>query len=219
VRRAELVESGEACRNVEAYRTSERKTLRRFWRLVSDLLVVPAFRLGLGPLVGNPISGYVMVVRTVGRRTGRTRYTPVTYSIAGGGVYCLAGYGRSTHWYRNALAAPEVCLLLPGRSVAGHAQEVVDAAERLAATRRIFRNAGLMGFTEGFDPFRADDETVRLKTAEMPVLRIDVAGIAGGPFDPGGRAWLAWPVIGLVALVLVARARMHSPSRASRRRA
>jgi hypothetical protein len=61
--------------------------VRRFWKIVNRLLIVPMFRLGLGPLFGNPISGYVIVLRTIGRKTGRVRYTPVTYCIANGSVY------------------------------------------------------------------------------------------------------------------------------------
>jgi len=181
--------------------------LRRFWRLVSDLFFVPAFRAGLGPLLVNPVSGYVMVVRTVGRKTGRTRYAPVTYAIANGSVYCLAGFGSSTHWYRNAMAAPDVALLLPGRVVAGHVEEVEDAAERLSAIRQVFKSAGLMGFTEGFNPFRASDETIALKTSHMPVLRIRAAGLAAGASDPGGWAWAVWLWLGIVALALYAFAR------------
>jgi deazaflavin-dependent oxidoreductase (nitroreductase family) len=178
--------------------------VRRLVKLLNRFFIVPAFRLGLGPAVGNPITGYYMVVRTVGRKTGRARYAPVTYAIIDGCVYCLAGYGRTAAWYLNAMAARDVQILLPGRTIDGQVEEVEDEIERLAVTRQIFRNAGLMGYTEGFDPFRAGDETVRAKTAAMPVLRIrqpEVA-IAGSAFDPGGWVWLWWPLV-LVAVVAI----------------
>ena len=178
--------------------------MRLFWKLVSRFFVVPVFRAGLGPFFGNPVSGYVMVVRTIGRKTGRVRYTPVVYAIADGSVYCVAGYGRGTDWYRNAIAAGSVGLLLPGRTVAGRVEEVHDAAERLAAIRYIFRNAGLMGFSEGFNPFRSSDATVSAKSAEMPVLRIAVLGVASGEADPGGRAWIWLPAAIAAAGVVVA---------------
>jgi hypothetical protein len=178
-----------------------RLSVRRLYILVSNLLVVPAFRLGLGRLLGNPITGYYMVLRTTGRRTGRTRRVPVTYAIEGENVYCLAGYGERAAWYLNALAARDIVLLMPGRRVEGRVEQVVEPAERLIAARRIFRNAGLMGLTEGFNPYRDDDETVREKTAEMPVLRVGVPGLASGAWDPGGRAWL-WMPATLLAVVL-----------------
>jgi deazaflavin-dependent oxidoreductase (nitroreductase family) len=177
--------------------------LRRFFWVLNRTFMVPMFRLGFGPLFGNPISGYVMVVRTVGRKTGRVRYTPVTYAIASGSVYCLAGFGRISDWYRNIQAAPEISLLLPGGTISGRAEEVGDVVERLAVTRQIFKNAGFIGFLEGFNPFRASDEEIMTKTAEMPVLRIRPNGLANGPCDPGGWAWIWGPVLTVVAVVAV----------------
>ena len=183
--------------------------MRRFLKLLNRFLVVPVFRLGLGRFFGNPVTGYYMVVRTVGRKTGRARYAPVTYAIADGSVYCLAGYGRTANWYRNAMASPDVNLILAGRTIAGHVEEVEDAVERLGVTRQIFTNAGLMGFTEGFNPFRASDDTIRARTAEMPVLRIRATGnaITGGAFDPGGRAWLWVPISAIGLAIVLARIR------------
>jgi hypothetical protein len=177
--------------------------VRRFFRLLNKFFIVPVFRLGLGPLFGNPVTGYVMVLRTVGSKTGRTRYAPVTYAIADGSVYCLAGWGRDTGWYRNAMTTPDIGVLLPGGAIAGHVEEVEDPDERLIVTRQIFKNAGLMGFTEGFDPFRASDDTIRSKTIDMPVVRIRPTGIAAGVSDPGGWAWVWGPILTLVVVAVI----------------
>ncbi len=175
--------------------------LQRFFRILNRYFMVPVFRSGLGPLFGNPLSGYIMVIRTVGRKTGRTRYVPVNYAIANGSVYCLAGFGRASDWYRNIMAAPNVGLILPGGAVAGHAEEVEEPDERLDVTRQIMKNAGFMGFAEGFNPFTVSDEALREKTANMPVLRIRPVGLAAGASDPGGYAWV-WAVV-LTALSVV----------------
>jgi deazaflavin-dependent oxidoreductase (nitroreductase family) len=174
--------------------------LRRFFWVLNRVFMVPMFRLGFGPIFGNPLSGYVMVIRTAGRKTGRARYTPVTYTIADGSVYCLAGFGRISDWYRNIQAAPQIALILPGGAVSGRVEEVDDAAERLSITRQIFKNAGFIGFLEGFNPFRASDEVILAKTAEMPVLRIRPDGLANGPCDPGGWAWVWGPVLTVLAI-------------------
>ena len=69
--------------------------LRRIFWYLNKCLMVPVFRLGLGPLMGNPFTGYIMVLKTTGRKTGKQRYTPVDYAIQDGKVYCLAGLGCS----------------------------------------------------------------------------------------------------------------------------
>jgi hypothetical protein len=93
---------------------------------------------------------------------------------------------------------------MPGGAIEGRVEEVADAGERLTMTRQIFRNAGLMGFTEGFNPFRASDDKVRTMTAAMPVLRIRPTGIAAGPSDPGGWAWVWTPVLIVGVMVAIA---------------
>ena len=40
---------------------------QRLFRVLNRFFMVPMFRLGLGPFMGNPLSGYIMVIRTVGR--------------------------------------------------------------------------------------------------------------------------------------------------------
>jgi len=49
----------------------------------------------------KPLTGYIMVLKTTGRKTGRQRFTPVNYAILDGKVFCLAGFGKLAHWYRN----------------------------------------------------------------------------------------------------------------------
>ena len=69
--------------------------MRFFFKILNTLFMVPMFRLGLGPFFGNPITGYIMVLKVIGRKTGKVRYVPVNYAIRNGSVYCLAGFGRA----------------------------------------------------------------------------------------------------------------------------
>src|SRR3990172_4133777 len=107
--------------------------MRKGFRIMNKFFMVPAFRLGLGPILGSPFGGYIMVLKTRGHKTGRWRYTPLNYAIANGSVYWIAGFGQVSHWYRNILAEPEVELILPATAVAGQAELVSDAGERETA--------------------------------------------------------------------------------------
>ena len=60
---------------------------QRLFRVLNRFFMVPMFRLGLGPFMGNPLSGYIMVIRTVGRKSGKIRYAPVNYVIHKGDIW------------------------------------------------------------------------------------------------------------------------------------
>jgi len=164
--------------------------LRRLFHFFNQAFMVPAFRLGLGPFIGNPFTGYIMVLKTIGRKTGQARYTPVNYALLDGHIYCVRGLGKGSHWYRNLWAHPEIEVILPGSLVTGLAAEVTDPTESLAALRQIFKNAGLASFFLGFNPLTAPEARVREKTKDLPVVRIQPTGIGNGTADPGDRLWV-----------------------------
>jgi len=175
----------------------ENDTLRQLFRTLNKFIMVPLFRLGLGSLVGNPLTGYIMVIQSVGRKSGRLRYTPVNYALMDGYVYCMSGWGTRSDWYRNLAANPRLGVILPGGSLVGEAEGVIDPGEWLRATRRLLKNAGLAGFLAGLNPFTASDEEVRQKLQGYPVLRIHPMGIGSGPADPGGWFWLLTTALAL----------------------
>jgi len=156
--------------------------------------MVPIFRLGLGPLLGTPFGGYIMVLKPIGRKSGKTYYTPVNYAIHNGCVYCVSGGRRTSDWFRNLLAHPEVEIILPGGALFARVEEVSDPAERLRMARQVLINAGFAGFFEGYNPRTLSDEALQEKISDLPVLRCTPLGLGNGPFDPGGWAWI-WGVL------------------------
>jgi deazaflavin-dependent oxidoreductase (nitroreductase family) len=177
-------------------------TERRVFRYLNRYFMVPAFRAGLGAFIANPFTGYIMVLKTIGHKSGQERYTPANYAIRNGAVYCLAGFGQTAHWYRNLQANPRVELMLPNGNLSGWAEEVTDPDERLGAIRQVLKNGGFAGFFFGFNPFTASDKTLVERCANIPVMRIRPAGIQGGPADPGGWWWVMWAGLGLLPLVV-----------------
>jgi deazaflavin-dependent oxidoreductase (nitroreductase family) len=174
-----------------------------FW-IFNRIFMVPAFRLGLGPLIGNPITGYIMVLRTIGRKTGKVRYTPLNYSIMDGFVYCIRGSHLRGQWFHNLMAHPEVEIILPSGTRAGIAQKVTDPQESVRAIRQTMKNGGFAAFIYGFNPFTAQDDVVREKTKAVTAIRIISEGIERGPGDAGGRLWiLVWGFAFMVVLLFV----------------
>ncbi len=175
--------------------------VRRLFRILNRTFMVPVFRLGLGPLIVNPLTGYILVLKTTGHKTGKTRFTPVNYTLWRGNIYCLAGAGQVTHWVRNLKANPLLEVLLPGRAVSAAAQEVKNQQEKAQVVRQIYKNGGFVGFLMGLNPYTASDEKLLSSVAGVPVMRLRPNGLGSGPSDAGGWLWL--PVLAGMIVVIV----------------
>ena len=178
------------------------QTLRFLFRLLNKYFMVPAFKLGLGPFMGNPFSGYIMVLKTIGHKSGLTRYAPVNYAIHDGSVYCLSGFGKLAHWYKNLTANPQIEVILPSGTISGNAVTITDADERLTLMRQILKNSGFASFMSGINAFTISGEDLREKGEEMVVIRITPNGIRSGAADPGGKLWL-WLTAVTIALIVI----------------
>lgn len=174
-------------------------TLRRFFWFLNKFFMAPMFRLGFGPFMGNPFTGYIMVLKTIGRKSGRLYYVPVNYTIHKGSIYCISGFRKEADWYLNLNANPEIDIILPSGDIYARMEEVNDPEERLLIARQTLINAGFAGFFEGYNPRRISDEELQSKTADMPVLRFHPIGVGSGASDNGGWAW----IFGILITVLI----------------
>ena len=169
---------------------------------VNKYVSVPALKMGLGRYMSNPATGYLMILRTRGRKSGEMRDAPLGYTIVGEHVYCVAGFGRKTHWFQNILADAHVEVILPSRAFSGVAEEVTDAGERRRVLAPLLRSMGAIAGMMGMgNPWRDSPDEIARKCEGMPLVRVRATGIAAGPEDPGGRYWVvpiaASAVIGL----------------------
>jgi deazaflavin-dependent oxidoreductase (nitroreductase family) len=178
--------------------------LRAGFRVANRRLTVPVLDHGLGPLLGTPLTGSILVLRTTGRTSGLVRETPLGYVVLDGRVVVVAGYGRACHWFRNAVANPEVEVALPGAVLAGRAQEIVDPGERRRAMRAVAAAFGVIGRATLGDVEHADDARVDRLADSLPLLAVTPTAVLPGPYDPGGTFWripLAATVAGLALLL------------------
>ena len=70
------------------------------------MLLMWRFGLGTWLNVWPSVIGQIMVLTHTGRKSGLKRHTPVNYALVEGEIYCTAGYGRGSDWYRNIEANP-----------------------------------------------------------------------------------------------------------------
>ncbi len=167
---------------------------------VNRRLALPVLHAGLAPFWSLPVTGYMAILRSRGRRSGVVREAPLGYVIWEGAVYVWAGFGPETQWLRNVEADPRVEVVLPGRSFSGFAEIVTDPDERLRAGRALTAALGLIGMaTLGANARTASDEEFSRRTHGLPLVRIRPTGIAAGPLDPGGRAWVVYQLVAVWA--------------------
>jgi deazaflavin-dependent oxidoreductase (nitroreductase family) len=182
--------------------------LRTAFRVFNRWVAAPLIRTGGGPLLATPVAGSIMLLRTTGRKSGLVREAPLGYTVIDGRVVVVAGYGRTAHWFLNAVADPEVEVMLPGALIAGRAAEITQPDELRAAFRALIQSMGVVGrLTLGDVRGKGDAEVDALAQA-FPILAITPTAIRPGPFDPGGigtRINTALPVL-LPAAGLVAAA-------------
>lgn len=76
------------------------KWLRRLNRIV-----VPLYRFRILPFFG--IGWIILLITTIGRRTGRTHRTPLEFHRINEVIHVAAGRGENTDWVRNIRANPE----------------------------------------------------------------------------------------------------------------
>ena len=189
--------------------------LRSAFRILNRFMLL-LWRLGLGGTMAGPRRGYLMVLVTTGRKTGKRRLVPLNFATDPGVVYCLAGFGRTTHWLVNLLADPRCEVWLPdGRRLAGTAEIVTEESERIALVRRLLVRAGFAAdlFEPDVDPQSASDDEIATLGQRYGVhyeaVRINLQGAVGGPGGPGDLRWVLPAVAGaaLVGWLLLVRRR------------
>jgi deazaflavin-dependent oxidoreductase (nitroreductase family) len=161
-----------------------------------NIWMVFLWRLGLGKLlnVWPEWFGKYMVITHHGRKSGRNYRTPVNYSELNGDIYCTAGFGRNTEWYRNILTNPQVEIWLPDGWYVGSAQEIVIDNESLPILRSVISNSGFVAWLLGINPEKIPDDQLREMCKDYRLIQIRRAAPRTGADGPGDLAWL-WPIL------------------------
>lgn len=182
--------------------------LRQFFKRYLNRFMIGVWRLGLAWMVNiwPEVGGRIMVITHTGRKSGLRRRTPVNYALVDGELYCLAGFGSISDWYRNILADPRVEVWLPDSWWAGVAEDVSDDPRRLDLMREIVIASGFVAYLFGFNPHTMSDEALDGATASYRLIYIRREEPRTGPGGPGDLAWV-WPVAALLLLLFRPRRR------------
>jgi deazaflavin-dependent oxidoreductase (nitroreductase family) len=90
------------------------------WRLMKFPKVL--FRFGFGPR-------FVLLLTTIGRKTGLHRVTPLQYEEQNDIIYVASARGSRADWYRNLAANPNVLVQIKSLRFRGQAYPINDPTQ------------------------------------------------------------------------------------------
>lgn len=161
------------------------------------------WRLGLGQWlnIAPTLFGRFLVIVHTGRKTGLQRFTPVNYARIDGELYCTAGFGQQSDWYRNIQANPAVEVWLPNGWWTATAEEASDEPGRVERLRAVLFGSGFVAPLVGVDPRRLDDAALDQATRDYRLVRLRLGTARTGDGGPGEYAWV-WPLLAMMMLAL-----------------
>ena len=188
--------------------------LRQGFKRYLNPFMLTMWRLGMGKWfkIWPDVTGSVMVLMHLGRKTGIRRYQPLNYAIIDGDIHCIAGFGDVSDWYRNIKADPGVEVWLPDGWWAGVAEDISDSPARIQLIRQVMIGSGFAAYAAGLNPRKMTDEEINTESAKYRLLRIHRSEARTGPGGPGELEWV-WQ---LATMVLLGLLFFRRPPRAQR---
>jgi deazaflavin-dependent oxidoreductase (nitroreductase family) len=97
-----------------------------FWKRMKTVQTIHQrlYAIGLGPIVGK----IILLLTTIGRKSGQKRITPLQYEEIDGKYYLGSARGTKSDWYRNIEADNQVEVRVKNRRFKGLAEPVTEVA-------------------------------------------------------------------------------------------
>lgn len=162
------------------------------------------WRLGLGGWLNAwpQVLGRYLVLTHLGRKTAAVRRTPVNYAQVQGEIYCVAGFGPISDWFRNTQANPHVEVWLPNGWWEGTVEDISETEARLPLLREVLIGSGFAALAAGVNPRKLTDSELDGLSRSYRLLHIRLDHPRTGPGGPGELAWV-WPLAVMILLPLV----------------
>lgn len=181
--------------------TSNDEKMRIVFKYFNKAMVL-FWKLGLADWINiwPSVIGQIMVITHTGRKTGYKRQTPLNYAIVDNEIYCCAGFGAVSDWYRNILNNPKVELWLTEGRWLAEAQDISDHPNRLSILREVLIGSGFAAPLAGIHPKKESDLQLAAFTESYRLVHITRISEKTGRDGPGELAWI-WPLITVVLLL------------------
>ena len=157
--------------DVAKFTSKQMNTLRKIFHAFNPFMIL-MWRLGMGRMINilPPVIGRIMVIKHHGRKSGKEYFTPVNYAIVDDEIYCTAGFGSISDWYKNILVNPNIELWLPGAKPKARAEDISDSPNRLPLLRQVIIASGFAGPLFGVNPKKLTDEQLDAVSKEYRLV-------------------------------------------------
>jgi hypothetical protein len=157
--------------DVSKFTSQQMNTLRNGFHTMNRFMVW-MWKMGWGKAINAWPAGFgrIMVIKHRGRKSGREYLTPVNYAILNGEIYCTAGFGSVSDWYRNMLVCPRVELWLPEGKHMACAEDISDSPRRLFLLRQVIIASGFAAPLFGINPRKLNDEQLDALSKEYRLV-------------------------------------------------
>lgn len=157
--------------DVSNFSSKQMNALRRVFHALNHFMVF-MWKIGLGKAINIWPAGFgrIMVIQHRGRKSGKEYLTPVNYAMVDGEIYCTAGFGSVSDWYRNMLANPNIELWLPEGKHKARAEDISDSPKRLSLLRQVIIASGFAGSLFGINPKKLNDEQLESVSKEYRLI-------------------------------------------------
>jgi len=157
--------------DVSNFTLKQLKNLRRVFHAMNPFMVF-MLKIGMGWMmeIMPSVSGRIMVIKHKGRKSGKEYLTPVNYAVVDGEVYCTAGFGSISDWYKNMMVNPDVEILLLKGWRKARAEDVSDSPKRVFLMRQVIIGSGFAGPLFGVDQKKSNDEQLDAATKEYRLI-------------------------------------------------
>ncbi len=177
--------------------------LRRMFKYFNVFMVF-MWKIGLAKFLNfwPKVLGKYIVITHFGRNTGKKYQTPVNYCEIDGDIYCSAGFGVESDWYKNLQHNPNIEIWTKDGWWHTRAEDISNHPHRITIMRNVLVASGFAAYLFGFNLSRMDDEVLDDATKDYCLLRLDRVSAQTGPDGPGEYSWV-WQVISFVLFFLL----------------
>jgi len=157
--------------DVSSFTQKQLNALRRVFHAMNPFMVF-MLKIGMGWMMEiiPSVSGRIMVIKHHGRKSGKEYLTPVNYASVDGEVYCTAGFGSGSDWYKNMMVNPDIEILLIKGWLKARAEDVSDVPNRLFLLRQVLIGAGFAAPLFGINPRKVNDKQLDTLSKEYRLV-------------------------------------------------